>query len=143
MTSAEERFQNLLKIGELKAEPPDQHEIDGLVRSAENRLTDAKNAALSSDSRFSLAYDAAHSLALAALRRCGYRAKNRHIVFQLLGETLSIPTAKRRFLENCHARRNVALYDGHVTDDEAMIRELVKATEDLLKVVKAYGPTAS
>ena len=68
MTSPLEALQNLVKIGKLKAEPPDQAEFDGLVRSAGRKLPDARNPGLSPDSRFILAYDAAHSLALAALR---------------------------------------------------------------------------
>lgn len=47
MSSAQEQLQNLQKIGKLKAEPPHQPEIDGLVRSAKRKLPDAENAALS------------------------------------------------------------------------------------------------
>ena len=38
MPSAQENLQNLLKIGKLKAEPPDQKEFDGLVNSAGRKL---------------------------------------------------------------------------------------------------------
>ena len=76
-----------MKIGKLKVEPLYQSEFDGLVRSAGRKLPDAQNAALSPDSRFILAYDAAHSLALAALRWHGFRSENRYLVFQVLGRT--------------------------------------------------------
>ena len=33
---------NLVKIGQLKQEPPDQQEFDGMVSSAKARLNDAK-----------------------------------------------------------------------------------------------------
>ena len=66
---------NLVRIGQLKAEPPAQTEFDGLVRSGLVRLTDAKNSALSLESRFDLAYNAAHALSLAALRWHGYRSE--------------------------------------------------------------------
>ena len=95
MTSPRETLQNLAKIGKLKAEPPDQAEFDGLLRSARNRLPDAQNPGLNPESRFSLAYDAAHSLALAALRWHGYRSENRYIVFQILGSTVSLPKDKK------------------------------------------------
>jgi hypothetical protein len=75
--SSLETLQNLEKVGKLKAEPPDQAEFDGLLRSAGRKLPDAQNPALSPESRFILAYDAAHSLALAALRWHGFRAGNR------------------------------------------------------------------
>lgn len=75
---------NLVRIGQLKAEPPAQVELDGLVRSGQVRLKDAVNTTLSLESRFDLAYNAAHALSLTALRWHGYRSENRYQVFQCL-----------------------------------------------------------
>jgi hypothetical protein len=83
-------FENLRGTGKLKAEPPDPKEFAGLVRSGKARLSDAESAALSLESRFDLAYNAAHALCLAALRWHGYRAGHRYIVFQLLPHTLGL-----------------------------------------------------
>lgn len=84
-------LENLTGSGKpLKAEPPDAKEFAGLVRSGLARLADANNAALSLEGRFDLAYNAAHALCLAALRRHGYRSANRYIVFQLLPHTLGL-----------------------------------------------------
>jgi hypothetical protein len=57
----------------LSKEAPDAKEFVGLVRSGLARLRDAENSSLSLDSRFDLAYSAAHALCLAALRHHGYR----------------------------------------------------------------------
>jgi hypothetical protein len=72
---------NLVKAKQLKIEPFDENEFNGLLRSGKARLKDASNPALELESRFLLAYNAAHSFALAALRSHGYRADNRYIVF--------------------------------------------------------------
>ena len=48
------KLENLIRIGGLRAEPFDKREFDGLVRSARNRLTDAKRTELSLESRFDL-----------------------------------------------------------------------------------------
>ena len=82
MTSPE--LESLVGIGKLKREPPAQGEIDGLVRSAWSRLSDAANPALALESHFDLAYNAAHALALAALRWRGYRSDHRYVAFQAL-----------------------------------------------------------
>ena len=87
-------LENLAKIGKLKAEPPDERESKGLIRSATVRLHDARNTALSIESRFDLAYNAAHSAALAALRAAGFRSDNRYLVFQCLAHTLCLPAAE-------------------------------------------------
>lgn len=84
-----ENLENLVRIDQLKAEPPDQAEFNGLVNSAKRRLKDTKIDALSEEGRFSLAYGAAHALALAALRWHGYRSENRYLVFQCLQHTVN------------------------------------------------------
>lgn len=70
---AHEELDNLVKIGQLNAEDAAPEEIAGLIRSGIARLKDAKSNLLSIESRFDLAYNAAHGLSLAALRYHGYR----------------------------------------------------------------------
>ena len=84
------QLDNLVKAGQLKREPPAQAEFDGLVRSGRVRLQDAEKVGLFIESRFDLAYNAAHSLSLAALRWHGYRSEHRYIVFQTLTHTLAL-----------------------------------------------------
>jgi hypothetical protein len=71
------KLHNLTGPGKsLAVEPPDRVEFAGLVKSATVRLRDAANASLSLESRFDLAYNAAHAFSLAALRGHGFRAHN-------------------------------------------------------------------
>jgi hypothetical protein len=63
-------LENLCGPGKpLKPETPDANEITGLLRTGGARLHDAQNTTLALESRFDLAYNAAHALCLAALRR--------------------------------------------------------------------------
>ena len=48
-----EKLDNLVKINQLKNEPPDQNEFDGMVNSAKHRLQDAQIEGVSEDGRFS------------------------------------------------------------------------------------------
>ena len=116
---------NLAKIHKLKTEPANPREFDGLVRSALDRATDAKNPGLTLASRFTLAYDASHALALAALRAHGYRSEDRYTVFQCLTHTLNWPAGQCRVLDLCHKKRNLAEYEGHLDVDEALVMELI------------------
>lgn len=85
------RLDNLTRAGgSLTAEPPNPDEYAGLNKSGLARLQDSANVSLALESRFDLAYNAAHALCLAALRNCGYRPKHRYIVFQVLPETLGL-----------------------------------------------------
>lgn len=66
-------LENLTGPGKpLHKEPPDAKEFSGLKRSALARLTDSAKASNSLESRFDLAYNAAHALCLAALRWHGF-----------------------------------------------------------------------
>ena len=122
---------NLVKIGRLKAEPGAQEEFDGLVASGKNRLVDARNKKLAYESRFDLAYNAAHSLSLAALRWHGYRAENRYIVFQALVHTVELDRTTVRILSKCHDTRNLAEYEGYQTIDERLLTDLLDAATQI------------
>ena len=135
MTSAE--LENLVRVGQLKREPPVASEIRGLVQSGEARLVDADNPTLSLESRFDLAYNAAHALALSALRLRGYRPQNRFLVFHLLPHTLGLPPAIWRVLSKCHETRNLAEYEGALDVDEGLVRDLLEATRAVRAALRA------
>jgi hypothetical protein len=134
---------NLVRIGQLKAEPPAQTEFAGLVRSGRVRLKDAQNTALSLESRFDLAYNAAHALSLAALRWHGYRSENRYQVFQCLTHTLQLPPTQWRVLDQAHRKRNLAEYEGDLDVDEALVEALLRVALTVADRVIALGPVPS
>lgn len=82
MRMSSSNLDNLLKTGQLKLESFDQKEFDGLVNSGKALLKDAGIETLAPESRFDLAYNAAHAFALAALRYSGYRTDKRYVVFK-------------------------------------------------------------
>lgn len=79
----------------------------------------------------SLAYNAAHAMALTALRLHGYRSDRRYLVFQCLVHTLGLSKAQVRLFALCHERRNLAEYEGYMDVDETLLAELVAATDAL------------
>ena len=126
---------NLVKINQLNSEPPDKREFEGLVLAAADRLIDSQVEALSFSSRFDLAYNAAHGLALAALRASGYRSEKRYLVFQCLAYTTDLSKTQIRIFSRCHDKRNLAEYEGHYDADEQLLLELIKNTKVLLKYI--------
>lgn len=137
MTSTE--LDNLARIGKLKAEPPSARELTGLLDSARARLADATHAALAFDSRFDLAYNASHALALYALRRAGYRCDARYLAFRTLPHTLGLPAEVWRVLAKAHERRNLAEYEGHLEHDDQLLADLLAAAKRLLESVEALA----
>jgi len=134
------QLDNLVKIGQLKMEPPDQAQFDGFVASARNRLNDLAAPGLSEEGKFSSAYGAAHALALAAMRWHGYRSESRYHVFQCLQHTVGLDSAKWRVLDKCHHQRNLAEYEGQLEISSQLLKELIAITQALLALVEAMGP---
>jgi hypothetical protein len=126
---------NLVKTGQLKVESFNQEESMGLMRSAQARLNDALNETLAIESRFDLAYNAAHALALAALRKQGYRSVNRYLVFQVLPYTLGVKQEAWRILAACHDRRILAEYEGCLEIDDQLLLELLRTAKTLLDLL--------
>jgi len=120
----------------LKPEAPDASEVAGLLRTGIARLQDAQNTALALESRFDLAYNAAHALCLAALRRLGYRAGNRYIVFQVLPHTLGLGPEVWRVLDKCHNTRNLGEYEGLLDVDERLVTDLIIATSAVAHAIQ-------
>lgn len=121
-------LENLAGPGKpLRAEAADSAEIAGLLRTGLARLKDAGNRQLALESRFDLAYNAAHALCFAALPRKGYRASHRYIVFQVLPQTLGLGPEVWRVIDKCHNMRNVAEYEGLLDVDDRIVEDLIGA----------------
>jgi hypothetical protein len=128
---ANEQLENLVEARQLKAGPASRDEIAGLIRSGVARLEDSKNEDLNKESRFDLAYNAAHALSLAALRAAGYRSENRYLVFQCTQHTLKMEPEYWRVLDQAHRKRNLAEYEGDIDVDDQLLEALIR-TVDLI-----------
>jgi hypothetical protein len=122
--------------GSLSREAPDAQEFAALVRSGRARLDDAARRDLSSESRFDLAYNAAHALSLAALRHAGYRPnRQRYVVFQALEHTLGLGPEVWRVLSRAHDVRNRSEYAGGSLDAR-LLEDTIAACRKVLELVE-------
>ena len=131
-----QQLDNLVRIGQLRSEPPAKAEIQGLVRSGLRRLDDAERQELSLESCFDLAYNAAHALAPAALRLRGYRSESRYLVFQCLQHTVDLPVEQWRVLDQAHRKRNLAEYEGYMDVDEQLVAATLRVARQVAERVK-------
>ena len=127
---------NLVRIGQLKAEPRNAQEVNRMLAMAQTRLSDAKLNKLSLEGRFISAYNAAHAAALAALRWHGYRSENRYTVFQCLAHTLGWPANRWRVLDTAHQKRNLAEYEGYLDVEESTVAEMCALVQSLISDVQ-------
>lgn len=135
------KLDNLVRIGQLKAEPRNEAEARRLLAMARTHLKDARLTGVSREGRFISAYTAGHAAALVALRWHGYRSENRFTVFQSLEHTLDWPAARWRVFDTAHQKRNLAEYEGVLDVEESTIAELCAlATELIADVAKLVEP---
>jgi hypothetical protein len=132
-----ETLENLVKINKLNKEPFDPSEYNGMLQTAKTKLQDSRLDGLSKDSQFTLSYGAAHALSLAALRWHGYRTDSRYLVFQCLQHTVGFTNAQWRVLDQCHQKRNLAEYEGHLDINDSLLNELLKLTQLLYEKVSS------
>ena len=123
----------LEQLRDLKPEPPDPQEIRRLVAVAETWLADSARTELSSETRFVLAYGAAHAVCVAALRRLGYRTEKRYLVFQLLPTTLGLGPEVWRVLDKAHEKRNLLEYEGMTDIEPQLLTDTLQAATAVLK----------
>lgn len=133
---APRELDSLVRIGQLKTEQSAKSELEGLLRSGQSRLADAERSDLSLESRFDLGYNAAHALALAALRLRGYRSESRYLVFQCLQHTIDLPNEQWRVLDQAHRKRNLAEHEGEVDVDEQLIKAMLRVAREIEKRLK-------
>ncbi len=81
------------------------------------------------ESRFDLAYNAAHALSLAALRAAGYRSENRYLVFQCTQHTSNVEPEQWRVLDQAHRKRNLAEYEGEIDVDNELLEALIRIAD--------------
>ena len=134
-----EALDNLVKVNQLKIESFNAEEFAGMLLAGDNKLKDSAISGLSEDSQFMLAYGAAHSYSLAALRWHGYRSESRYLVFQCLQHTLGLAKTKWRILDMCHNARNLAEYEGRLDVNPQLSKELKSITEEIQGLVKALS----
>jgi len=139
LAEASKELANLARIGKLAVEPGSRSELEGLFNSGTERLADARNESLALSSRFDLAYNAAHSFSLAALRWHGFRSESRYLVFQALPHTLGLPATVWRVLAKAHEVRNAGEYEGRFEADATLLRNLIDAA-DVVRATAAGLP---
>ncbi|MBN2587781.1 MAG: hypothetical protein JXA64_09710 [Candidatus Fermentibacteraceae bacterium] len=135
-----ENLENLEELGLLLPLERSETEFIRLVEKGRRFHADSIKDNLSIESRFQLAYEASFSLALAALRWCGYRPSRngRYVVFQALTHTISLGK-EVAMLSEAHAIRNGMEYDADPFDDMAFLEELITINETLLDRVASLG----
>lgn len=133
-------LENLLKIGQLKAHPPDAREIEQLLLAARRNIRDARVTSISPETRFDAAYKAIMQSSLAALRMHGYRPDTNRpghhmTVVQSLPLTIGMEGKRVVVLDALRRQRNVADYTGDDVDEstaENCIAEAVQLVDDVM-----------
>ena len=137
-------WQKLLAEKRVAVETPSRQEIDELPELAARNFADAGLPGLSTDGKFSMAYNVARSLANAAVRASGYRVKNTgggHFNTFVAMEVALGPTyaAARRVLRRLppETQRPVVRRDRHRHADRGR-RELLNKSKKFLIELEAW-----
>ena len=126
---------NLVRIGQLKAEPRNEAEARRMLAMARTRLEDARLTNLSIEGRFTSAYNAAHAAALTAASLAWLSQRKPIHRVPVPHASLNWPAPRWRVLDAAHQKRNLAEYEGFLEVDEAAITELCDLAGSLIAEV--------
>jgi hypothetical protein len=130
-----------LEKGLLVRHKPDRREIKELLGIADRDIADAQAEGISTDTRLSIAYNAALQLGVAALAAAGYRAgheAHHYRVIQSLAFTIGANTELIDQLDGFRKKRNISDYEraGAVSDQEA--KEMLTLAKTLREMVTEW-----
>lgn len=130
-----------LHSGWLVKRRPDRREIRGLLGIADRDIADAQAKGISTDTRLSLAYNAALQLAITALVAAGYRIgheAHHYRAIQSLAFTIDAGTDLVAQLDGFRKKRNISDYEraGAVSEHEA--REMLVLAKTLRETVTKW-----
>lgn len=119
------------------------NEIANLLAIAEREISDAGLASISSDGRFSHAYNAVRALCTAALHACGYRAAKGSSSHKRLIESLGLTVGEEMsgridYLDRCRRHRNRSMYDQSDSVQPREADELLVAAKNLQQEVRTW-----
>jgi uncharacterized protein (UPF0332 family) len=133
-----------LDKGWLVKHRPDRREIKELLGIADRDIADAQAEGISTDTRLSIAYNAALQLAVAALAAAGYRAgreAHHYRVIQSLAFTIGASTDLVGQMDSFRKKRNISDYEraGAVSEQEA--KEMLMLAKTLRETVTTWLKT--
>jgi len=134
-------LEDWLNEGRLKAHTTGQKEIEQLFAVFKRDMADAQSEALSTDRRFTTAYNAALMVARAALAASGYRTSgegNHYWTIQSLAFTLQPDIKSIKKFNKFRKKRNISDYEmtGMVSEQE--VGEMLSLAQDLRAAVEKW-----
>ena len=132
-----------LDKGALRTHKPARKEIAGLLALADRSLADAGIGGLSAEGRFQFAYNAALTMATAALHAAGYRtnsnAPGHHaITVESMEHTVGADAALVRKFDAFRRKRHRVSYDAPAAVSEPEVAELLALARQLQRDVEAW-----
>ena len=136
-------MQAWLATGALRTHKPSRKEIAGLLALADRSLADAGVGGLSAEGRFQFAYNAALTLATAALHAAGYRANSnapghQAITVESIEHSFGADAALVRTFDGFRRKRNRVSYDAPAAVSEAEVAEMLALARRLRRDVEAW-----
>ena len=127
-------LQSWLSEGKLKAHKTSKSEVTQLLSVFDRDLADARVKAISADRRFATAYNAALTVAIAALAASGYRTSgegHHYWTIQSLAFTLRLDSKTLNKFNKFRQKRNISDYERTDVVSEQEVAEMIALAQAL------------
>jgi hypothetical protein len=134
-------LQNLLKTRQLEPHETSAQQVAKLLTAINRSLDDARQEAISAETRLEAGYQGIMRLSTLALWANGYRPSNslghHATMIQSLVASVGLDPARMRLLDTFRVKRNAVSYSGADVDTASM-RACIAAAEDLQQHVTQW-----
>ena len=135
-------LQNLLKIGQLEEHETNVQQVTRMLESAARSINDAKQDAISPETRLDAAYRGITQLSMVALWVNGFRPSkskpgHHRTMIQALVHTIQLDRDQVSLLDTFRVKRNAIDYTGEDADENS-VSECIAAAENLRECVSDW-----
>lgn len=134
-------LQDWLNEGRFKTQKTSKSELSQLMAIFERDVSDAESNTISIDRRFATAYNAALTIATAALAACGYRTASEghhYWTIQSLAFTLRLDAETVEQFNKFRRKRNTIDYERRGTVSEKELSEMLELAKNLRTTLEAW-----
>jgi len=135
-------LEDLANVGVLEKLPASWTEVNGLLKKAGRKLSDAKSDSISRETRLEQAYNVILTCALIALRVAGYRILSKksghYTAIETLRYTIGLDNDKIDYFQSLRGLRHRDIYEADLVINEEDLSDSIREAESLLSGLETW-----
>jgi len=135
-------LEDLANVGVMEKLPASWTEVNGLLKKAGRKLSDAKSDSISRETRLEQAYNVILTCALIALRVAGYRILSKksghYTAIETFRDTIGLDDDKINYFQSLRGLRHRDIYEADLVISDQDLSDSIREAESLLVELETW-----